>query len=378
MSLDSPSQGLRFHPLAFLEDGGEVVVGRSDIDSYGVFPADGAALVRELVAGRAPDDAAEWYAQTYGERVDMGDFVATLRELQLVRGKAEPEATTATANGVRWQRLGAALFSGPAWIVYTAVFAAAGVVCALDPRMLPRTENVFFVDSLLQVAAIVFVGQLALTAVHELFHVLAGRRLGIRSRVRLSRRMYFVVLETNLDGLAVVPRGQRYLPILAGLLADALAFAGLTVLAYLTRGSAWGSGLCLALAFTTLPRMAWQLYLFLRTDVYHLVATAGGCVDLDTTARGLIRNRFNALVGRRDRLLDESVWHPRDLRLARWYAPVMIIGYVWMVFTLVVILAPLVWRFSDSVLLLTLTLSQLAVALTIWLHERYANRRKAT
>ena len=51
---------LRFHPLAFLEDGGEVVVGRSDIDSYGVFPTDGAALVRELAAGRPPADAAAW------------------------------------------------------------------------------------------------------------------------------------------------------------------------------------------------------------------------------------------------------------------------------------------------------------------------------
>ena len=39
------------HPLIFLEESGDVVVGRPDIDSYGVFPADGAALVRQLAAG---------------------------------------------------------------------------------------------------------------------------------------------------------------------------------------------------------------------------------------------------------------------------------------------------------------------------------------
>ena len=91
------------------------------------------------------------------------------------------------------------------------------LVCALDAGMVPRTENVFFTESLVIVAIAVFAGQLALTLLHEVFHVLAGRRLGIRSRVRISRRMYFVVLETNLDGLAVVERRRRYLPILAGL-----------------------------------------------------------------------------------------------------------------------------------------------------------------
>ncbi len=223
---------LRFHPLAFLEDGGEVVVGRSDIDSYGVFPTDGAALVRELAGGRPPADAADWYAETFGEHVDMQDFLATLHELQLVRTGDEPTATAP----VRGRRLGRALFSAPAWVLYAAVLCAAAVVCALDSAMLPRADNVFFTGSLVIVAAAVFAGQLALTLVHEAFHVLAGRRLGIRSRLRVSRRMYFVVLETNLDGLAVVERRQRYLPILAGLVADALAVAGLTVLAYLTRG----------------------------------------------------------------------------------------------------------------------------------------------
>ena len=367
---------LRFHPLAFLEDGGEVVVGRSDIDSYGVFPTDGAALVRELAAGRAPADAADWYAETYGERVDMADFLATLHELRLVRSEQEPEVA-ATAP-VRGQQLGRALFSAPAWALYATLLGAAVLVCALDAGMVPRTENVFFTESLVIVAIAVFAGQLALTLLHEVFHVLAGRRLGIRSRVRISRRMYFIVLETNLDGLAVVERRRRYLPILAGLLADALAVAGLTVLAALTREWTVVSGACLALAFTTLPRIAWQFYLFMRTDIYHLITTATGCVDLDTAARALIANRVNGLLGRRDRLRDERAWGTRDLKLARWYGPLLVIGYAWMLAVLVIVLVPLLLRFWDSALLLVLTLSQLAVALALALRERRANRRKTT
>jgi hypothetical protein len=365
---------LRFHPLAFLEDGGEVVVGRSDIDSYGVFPVDGAALVRELAAGRPPGDAAAWYTETYGERVDMADFVATLHELQLVRSEGE----VATTAPVRGQRLGRALFSPPAWVLFAALLAAAVLVCVLDGAMLPRTGNVFFTGSLVIVAVAVFAGQLALTLWHELFHVLAGRRLGVRSRVRVSRRLYFVVIETNLDGLAVVERRRRYLPILAGLLADALAVATLTVIAYLTREWAVVSGLCLALAFTTLPRMAWQFYLFLRTDIYHLIATATGCVDLDTAARALIANRVNGLLGRRHRLRDEAAFGTRDLRHARWYAPLLVVGYAWMLTVLALLLIPLLLRFWESALLLALTLSQLAVALALALRERRADRRKTT
>jgi hypothetical protein len=362
MTPERPTEPLALHPLTFLEDGGEVVVGRSDIHSYGVFPPDGAALVRELAAGRPPAAAADWYAATYGETVDMDDLLATLAQLGLVRAADEPEAPP---RPVRWQRLGRALFSPAAWAAYAALVVSAVAAAALDPRVVPHAGNVFFVHSLVAVAAAVFAGQMALCGLHELFHVLAGRRLGVDSRVRISRRLYFVVLETNLDGLAVVPRRRRYLPILAGLLADALAVCALTLAGALTSGVL--SGLCLALAFTTLPRMAWQLYLFLRTDVYVLIATATGSLDLDTVARGLIANRVNRLLGRP--LRDERPWHPRDRRLARWYAPLLVGGYAWMLAVLALVLAPLLLRFWQSPLLLALTLSQLVVALALRLRE---------
>lgn len=393
--LHDDADALHFHHLTFHEDRGEVVVGRTDIDSYGVFPPDGAALVRELQAGSAPARAAAWYAETYREAVDIEQFVATLRELRLVCDD-DVESATSPVSEVRWQRLGRALFSAPAWALYAALLMATIAVCVADGRMLPTAGNVFFTDYLLVVELAVIGGQLVLTAIHEAFHVLAGRRLGIRSSVSLSRRFYFVVLETNLDGLAVVARAQRYLPILAGLLADLLAVCGLTVTAYLTRGSAGEitivGGYCLALAFTTLPRMAWQLYLFMRTDVYVLISTLTGCNDLDGCARGVLANRLNTLLGRHDRLRDESAWHPTDRRVARWYAPLIVAGYAAMSVLGLLVLLPLTWRFLggaiervaggaaatgrfwDSALLLTLTVSQLAIALALALRERRRQR----
>src|SRR3954447_14168968 len=71
---------LRLHPLVYLDEGEDVTVGRPDVNSYGVFPSDGAALLRRLESGDTPRQAAEWYRTHYGETVDMGEFIEVLQE----------------------------------------------------------------------------------------------------------------------------------------------------------------------------------------------------------------------------------------------------------------------------------------------------------
>ncbi|MDQ3932397.1 MAG: hypothetical protein M3252_06130 [Actinomycetota bacterium] len=147
----------------------------------------------------------------------------------------------------------------------------------------------------------------------------------------ISTRLYFVVLETTLDGLVTVPRRRRYLRLLAGMLADLVAAAAFTMAA-----AALGPDedlslvgrVCLAVAFSTLVRLAWQLCLPLRTDLCQLASTLARCLDLHTTTRQLLANRANRLLGRHHRLVNENDWHPRDRRAARWYAPLLVAGYL--------------------------------------------------
>ena len=384
------SPALRFHALTFLDDGEDVVVGRRDVDSYAVLPRDGAALLRRLQSGADPRDAAEWYAREFGEPVDIGDFVDALRELGLLRDDGPPAGT---APPVRWQRLGAAVFSAPAWAAYLAVVLAAVAVVVLDPHLAPRPGHVFFSDSLVVVELTLFVLQVPLVLLHELAHVLAGRRLGLRTRVRLSRRMYYLVVETVMNGLVSVPRRRRYLPMLAGMLADLVVAAGFTVAAWALRGPVadvpWAAGLCLALALTTLLRIAWQLYFFLRTDVYHLLTTVLGCVDLHTVTRQYLGNALNRRLGRTHRLVPEDAWHPRDRLVARWYAPLVVAGYALAIGLLLLVVLPIAWtflssafgrvflgqassgaQFWDSAVLLALNLAQLVLAGVLALRER--------
>src|SRR6185503_9372672 len=100
--LDQP---LTLHPITYLDEGDEVTLGRSNSDTFGVFPADGAALLRRLEAGLTPREAQQWYADEYGEPVDIVEFLEVVAEFDLLvaageQAQAPPE--------VRWRRLGEA------------------------------------------------------------------------------------------------------------------------------------------------------------------------------------------------------------------------------------------------------------------------------
>ncbi|KQV21658.1 MULTISPECIES: hypothetical protein [unclassified Kitasatospora] len=319
--LDRP---VALHPLVYLDEGEEVTVGRVDTDSYAVLPADGAELVRLLADGLTPREAARAYERAHGESVDIADLLAGLDELGFVRTGDEPPPPP-----VRWQRLGRALFSPPAWACYLLVIAVWIAETVRVPELAPHPANVFFSPYFSVVALVLFVCQFPLILVHEAFHALAGRRLGLPSRLSFGHRLIYIVLETSLDGLVTVPRRKRYLPILAGVLADTVLTAALTLTAEATRlpgGALSGFGrLCLALAYATLLRIAWQAFLYLRTDLYVLLSTVLGCRDLHTTAMGVLRNTVRRRRGRP--LLDESAWHAVDRRAARWYSWLIVGGY---------------------------------------------------
>lgn len=345
--LDRP---VPLHPLVFLEDGDEVTIGRPDIDSYGMFPGEGAALVRRLVDGDTPREAAAWFEREYGEEVDIEDVLAGLAELDLVRtGVEEPAAETAP---VRFSGLGAALFSPAAWVCYAVLIGWALVVMVFSADVRPTYHNIFFSDYYTVIQAGLFLAAIPLLFLHESFHALAGRRLGVRSKLRIGRRLYFIVLETSLDGLVAVPRRKRYLPIVAGLLADVLGIAACTVAADLTRhpdGSLSGIGrFLLAVAFAALLRVIWQFFLYLRTDIYVLVSTVLGCVDLHGAALRIVKNRFRRLTGRPE--ADESTLHPVDRQVARWYSWLVVVGYTASLTTFALAGFPVLYRFVTGVI----------------------------
>ncbi|MFG1682676.1 hypothetical protein ACGFNP_21090 [Nonomuraea sp. NPDC049269] len=339
-----------FHELSFVPEGDEVVVGRVDADSYAVLPADGAALLRELTKGVSPERAAHWYEDTYGEPVDIEEFLETLHELGFVRTSVAPEQ--AGTERLPLRRLGRAVFSPLAWIGYAAVFAVAVLAIVGDPALAPRPGHIFFTDSLLIVQLGITFGQLPLIFLHEAFHTLAGRRLGLRSRLGVSNRYLYIVFETRMNGLLSVPRAKRYLPFLAGMACDVVVFAILELVADATRQPDGDFSLvgriALAFAYTVVMRFAWQFQLYMRTDLYYVFATALNCHDLHEASTALLRNRIWRLLGRTRRLVDEQQWTEHDRRVGRWYGPFIVLGVTVMLLIAVLGSVPVVVQYVQT------------------------------
>ncbi len=380
---------LEFPPLTYLEDGGEVTVGRPDQDDYIVLPADAAALLRQLNDGASIQEAADWYVRTYGEHIDVRTFVTDLAELGFLRQPDEPVVAPAP---VRWQRLGSWVFSPIGATCYCLLLAAWLVVSIRTPRLLPHPQNLFFTHYMSLVVIALFLTQLPLILLHETAHALAARRLGLRSRLSIGRRLYFLVFQTTMNGLVSVPRAKRYLPIVAGMLTDLAILASLTLAADLLRGDGGSFGLatryCLAVGYATGIRLLWQLWFFLQTDIYYLVVTVFGCIDLQTTAKQQLRNRFDQIL-RRIPKYDPASWHTRDNLVAKWYSWLILAGYTACLGSMLFAVLPATYRLFanafwalaqhhhrnlasivDSTALLSLTTGQLVVAAILYLRER--------
>jgi hypothetical protein len=341
---------LELHDLSFVGEGDEVVVGRLATGSYAVFPADGAELLRHIAAGMPLSQASAWYEQRFGEPVDVGEFATTLTELGFVR---EAGVGPGPVRPVRLRRLGRAVFSPAAWACYGAVMALWLAVALRTSAILPHPAQIFFTGSLAVIQVVVTFGQVPLLFLHEGFHALAGRRLGLPTRMGISNRLTYIVFETQLNGLMSVPRRARYLPFLAGLLCDSVVFCALGLAAELTRQ---GNGafplagrVCLALAFTVALRMAWQFQLYLRTDLYYVFATALNCYDLHDASTALLRNRVWGALGRPRRLTDEQQWTERDRRTGAFYGPFIILGILVMVFMATFASFPVLREYSATI-----------------------------
>ncbi|GIE91013.1 hypothetical protein [Actinoplanes regularis] len=380
-------------PLVYLDEGDEVTVGRPDTDSYAVLPADGAELVRRLADGMTPRAAARWYAEAFGADVDIEEFLADLAELNLAEVGPQPVPAPAP---VRFQRLGRLLLAPPALLGYGLIVLAAVVMAARHHDLAPGYGHLFFTPYFAVVEIGLFLGQFPLMLLHESAHVLAGRRLGLRTRVSVGFRFYYFVLQTEMDGLVAVPARKRVLPMVAGVGTDLVVASLLTLIAAALRGPGGSQPLlgrlALALAFTTLLRVVWQFYFFLRTDLYYVVSLVLGCVDLHGTAKAMLRNRFWRLRRRPDRLVDGSAWHPRDVRAGRWYAAFMVAGYGLSALMLVVAVLPAAYHFvsgvlghlngsagvrgvADAAAFLGLNLLQLALVATLAVRARRSRRR---
>lgn len=379
------------HPLTFIQEEEGVNIGRFGTDTFAVFPEEGAEIIRLLQNGMTIAEVSRWYQEKYKEELDIQDFLNTLRELTFLREEQEDASGLLPVKG---QKLGAWMFSPAAWIIYAGLFALAMWMMIQMPSLVPHREQVYFSPMVTLVMLGLFIGQVPGILLHESMHMLAARRIGIPSKLGIGRRMYIFVFEASMPGIWGVPRRQRYLPLMAGMLGDIIWFSILVVSAgFIIQIEGQATFISLffsALAFSTVLRFIWQFYFYLRTDIYYLIITFFGCINLEQTTKQYLSNAWFRLRGQTDKLVDEANWYFRDRQVARWYSFVYAAGWVLMVGLLLYmlpIIVKILWntfhellyganlQFWDSVTFLGINTLQYGLVLYIYLKERKTRKR---
>jgi putative peptide zinc metalloprotease protein len=328
-------------PLSVVPQGDQFLVGDAATGVFVLLPKVGVTVIDGLRAGTPPDALAAQAQECAGEPVDLAEFIAALQDLGFVRptdnesstGSSAPSAVQSPepqpARARVLDALARAAYGRVAWSGYAAATGLAMALLVRRPRLVPRVDDLFFLSTPARSLAALTALTYLLAIAHEGAHWLAARAVGVRGSVTLSRRLYALTLETDLTGLWALPRRRRISPLLAGMAFDATVLAAVLTArsvdgpAGITYPSAVGH-LLAALTFVQIAAIGTQFWVFVRTDVYALLVTATGCVNLyRTTQLALLATARLANPAQRRELMAAP---QRDRQVARWYRWLWLLG----------------------------------------------------
>lgn len=351
-------------PFTRQRDGEEFVIGRPETGVFLALPPEAVELLDLLARGKSVGEVSDLYFQKTGQTPDLEDLLSHL----LASGIVEPQVT-GEVSGEQAHRPVPRVkyhFSGFPESIARLLFGRFALACLITLIALALTAILRY-HSLMPVPMdLVFYQRRALSwtlltiftyagiFVHELAHLVAARSVGVNSRMGISHRMWYLVAETDLTGLWSVPRKQRYLPMLAGMIVDA-AVASLLVLSlfaerqHLVYVSPLALHLLRAMAFTNLMRILWEFFFFMRTDLYFVVVTYLNCKNLLIDTRVFLQNQL-ARVMNKVEAVDQSAIPPAERRAIRTYAALYLTGRVWSIVSLFWVTIPVCFGYWGSLL----------------------------
>jgi hypothetical protein len=200
-----------------------------------------------------------------------GELLAFLADEKLGSLCAQPAGSRFEVRDFRGDLPGAGAWLALRNLCLLLIACAALLVCVELPRFIPRALAVR--DASLW-SALLFLGPVLL---HESVHKISATMFGIAGRPGVGLRGWlFLVATITFPTLYSLPRHLRWVPILAPLTLDSCICIALM--------STARSDLAAFMCVTYAGMIVWQFLVFLRTDLYHFVATSFNQPNLNRLA----------------------------------------------------------------------------------------------
>ncbi len=355
------------YPFAQQRDGTDVIIGNSMRSSFLSIPVAALDILTNLAKGKTVGETQALHERQYGDKPGIEAFLEMLEDEGFVAVNihgASPTSTVASfasldsaAHLSHFAHISpemARRICGLPALVGCGLFMGLGMaLVALEPSLLPPTSVLVFPRhlTLLTVAmtALVFGG----IFLHELAHLVAARAAGVPSRLGVSHRLWFLVAETDMTGIWMAPKRQRYIAFLAGPLVDAISASALVMLLWGDHHS-WlslppmATPFTQALLLTYLFRLLWQCFFFMRTDFYFVITNVFDCKNLMVDTKNYLRNQL-ARMAPSIRRVDQSVIPLEEMRFVRWYSLIWLVGRAVAFGVLLLITIPLLWGYGVRV-----------------------------
>jgi putative peptide zinc metalloprotease protein len=334
-------------PFTRQREGEEVVIGNVATGTFLALPPEAVELIDLLAAGKSVGEVSESYREATGVTPDLEDLLSFLETKGLVEpfGKdMSVKETTRPPRAPKYhfssfpQSLASMLFGRNALIILCLLLSLAIAAILSNHALMPIPGDLVFPEDRALSLTVLTLITYASIFLHELGHLVAARAVGVNSKMGISHRLWYLVSETDLTGLWSVPRQQRYLPLLAGMLVDTASASLLVLLLFaqyrhLIVLPFFLICLCRATIFTAVMRILWEFFLFTRTDLYFVAATFLNCKNLLNDTRVYLRNQ-SARIFARISIVDQSAIPPTERRAIRMYSGLFLGGRVWAFVTL--------------------------------------------
>jgi putative peptide zinc metalloprotease protein len=396
-------------PFTAQPDGEEVIIGNPETGVFLAIPPAAVELLQNLAEGKTLGRAAELYEQKYGEKPDLDDFLSILEAKGFVQAsgaEAELDAKTSSPPQRRYhfanfpQSLARRLLSAPVLVGCFILICLTLILTFLNPSLKPSPYDIVFPDRRALSWVLIIIADLFGTFIHEFAHLIAARAQGVKSRMGMSHRLWNLVAETDLTGLWAVPKRQRYLPMLAGMLTDAISGSVLILIAFAQQNHLFQIPLFYfrlirALTFGCMVRIVWEFFLFMRTDVYYVITTYFNCKNLMADTEVYIQNQLSRFF-KSIPLIDQSALPSAEMKVVQKYAYIWVIGRIWALFMLLWVTIPVsvgyvrdlsrVFRtgysadranFVDAILMAAIFLVPTTAGLVLWICNLIKQKRSS-